>query len=265
MNKIRGAKGSDVLLSVLHKDASQSSDIKVTRDTIQVTSVEFSLKPDVCSDGENLPICKSVIYLRLSQFGDKTADEWAKAVDSISQKLAGDNNGQIKGLVLDLRNNPGGYLTGAVFIASEFLKEGTVFIQEYADGRRQDFKVNRQGRILDIPMVVLINKGSASASEIVVGALLDHQQAVIIGETTFGKGTVQDVETFEDGSTLKLTVARWLTPNKQHIDTIGITPDVVVERTADDFSHDRDPQLDAALLYVTDRAAFDKQLRPITE
>ncbi|OGG20369.1 hypothetical protein A3D03_05995 [Candidatus Gottesmanbacteria bacterium RIFCSPHIGHO2_02_FULL_40_13] len=245
VNKIRGAKGSDVLLSVLHKDASQSSDIKVTRDTIQVTSVEFSLKPDVCSDGENLPICKSVIYLRLSQFGDKTADEWAKAVDSISQKLAGDNNGQIKGLVLDLRNNPGGYLTGAVFIASEFLKEGTVFIQEYADGRRQDFKVNRQGRILDIPMVVLINKGSASASEIVAGALQDRSRAKLIGETSFGKGSIQETQDLTNGAGVHITVAKWLVPSGKWINGEGISPDVKIEN--DDAKPDEDLQLQKAV------------------
>lgn len=245
VNKIRGAKGSDVLLSVLHKDASKSSDIKVTRDTILVTSVDFNIKPESCSDGENLPTCKSVIYLRLSQFGDKTSDEWNKAVDNISQKFAEDKNGQIKGVVLDLRNNPGGYLTGAVFIASEFLKDGTVFIQEYADGRRQEFTVNRQGKLLNIPMVVLINKGSASASEIVAGALQDRSRAKLIGETSFGKGSIQEAQDLTGGAGVHITVAKWLVPSGKWINGEGINPDVKVEN--DDSKPEDDLQLQKAV------------------
>ncbi len=245
VNKIRGSKGSDVLLSVLHKDASKSSDIKVTRDTIQVSSVDFQIKPDECSDGENLPKCKSVIYLRLSQFGDKTADEWTKAVDNISKKLAGDKNRQIKGLVLDVRNNPGGYLTGAVFIASEFLNEGTVFVQEYADGRRQNFSVNRQGKLMNIPMVVLINKGSASASEIVAGALQDRSRAKLIGETSFGKGSIQEAQDLSGGAGVHITVAKWLVPSGKWINGEGISPDMKIEN--DESKPDEDLQLQKAV------------------
>ncbi len=245
VNKIRGAKGSDVLLSVLHKDASKTADIKVTRDTIKVLSVEFNIKPDECGNEDNPPKCKSVAYLRLSQFGDKTADEWIKAVDEITQKLEGDKNHEIKGLVLDLRNNPGGYLTGAVFIASEFLKDGTVFIQEFSDGRQQSFSVNRQGRLLDIPMVVLINKGSASASEIVAGALQDRLRAKLIGETSFGKGSIQEAQDLSGGAGVHITVAKWLVPSGKWINGEGITPDVKIEN--DDAKPDVDLQLQKAV------------------
>ncbi|MBI3954808.1 S41 family peptidase [Candidatus Gottesmanbacteria bacterium] len=245
VNKIRGAKGSDVLLSILHRDASKTADIKVTRDTIKVLSVEFHIKPDECGNGDNPPKCKSVAYLRLSQFGDKTADEWNKAVDEIIQKLADDKNHEIKGLVLDFRNNPGGYLTGAVFIASEFLKDGAVFIQEFSDGRQQSFSVNRQGRLLDIPMVVLINKGSASASEIVAGALQDRLRAKLIGETSFGKGSIQEAQDLSGGAGVHITVAKWLVPSGKWINGEGITPDVKIEN--DDSKPEVDLQLQKAV------------------
>jgi carboxyl-terminal processing protease len=165
----------------------------------------------------------TVAYIQLSQFGDNTNAEWDKAVTDI---LAAGSS--IKGLVLDLRNNPGGYLEGAVYIASEFIKSGTVVSQVNSDGTKQDYPVDRQGRLLTIPMVVLINKGSASAAEIVSGALQDYKRATLVGEVSFGKGSVQTPEDLPDGSSVHITTGRWLLPNGASISKKGITPDIVI-------------------------------------
>jgi carboxyl-terminal processing protease len=148
------------------------------------------------------------------------------------------------GVVLDLRNNPGGYLTGSVFIASEFLEKGIVVQQEHADGTKETFSVDRQGQLLSQPLVVLINEGSASASEIVAGALQDYKRAKIVGTKSFGKGTIQEAEDLPGGAGLHITTARWLLPNGESIDKKGVVPNNEVK---DDPKTEKDEQLEKAI------------------
>lgn len=231
VSKIRGKKGTKVNLTIVHKNASSSADIAVTRDTIKVASVEWEVKND------------KVIYLKLGRFGDTTTDEWTKAVDEISTLLT--RKGEIKGLVLDLRNNPGGYLSGSVFIASEFLDGGVVVIQESATKAKQTYEVNRKGRLLSIPMIVLINKGSASASEIVAGALKDRGRGRLVGETSFGKGSIQEAQELSHEAGIHITVAKWLLPSGKWINGSGIEPDIKIEN--DENNPDSDLQLEKAI------------------
>lgn len=270
VSKIRGPKGTRVALTIMHKEASGSSEVSVVRDEIKVASVEWEIKnikysrlsgindavtpiksgtasgqianskyqivKEPCND------CERIVYLKLSRFGDQTADEWNKAIEEVKKAS---ERPAIKGLVFDLRNNPGGYLTGAVFIASEFLADGTVVIQEHSSGQRQTFTVNRKGRLLNMPMVVLINKGSASASEIVAGALQELNRAKVVGEKSFGKGSIQEAQELTDEAGLHITTAKWLLPKGDWINGEGITPDVKVEN--DEKKPEEDLQLIKAI------------------
>ncbi len=253
VSKIRGEKGSKVVLTVLHKAAEKTEDITVTRDSIKVASVEWEVKnikyqksnikyeisKDECSE------CEKIIYLKLSRFGDDTTNEWNKAVDAINETMKQWSNGTIKGLVFDLRNNPGGYLSGSVFIASEFLSDGIIVIQENTGGRETVYKVNRTGKLLTIPIVVLINKGSASASEIVAGALRDRNRATLVGETSFGKGSIQEAQELANGSGIHITTAKWLLPSRKWINGTGLEPDIKQEN--DDKQPGTDLQLEKAI------------------
>ncbi len=245
VNKIRGPRGTTVNLSILHDGDTKPIDIAIVRNTITVPSVESWMK----SAGEiieisglmNVPAKQDrVAYIRLSRFGDHSNEDWDKAVAEVAAAASG-----IKGLIVDLRNNPGGYLDGSVFIASEFLRDGVVVSQVNSDGTKQDYPVMRRGRLLDIPLVVLINKGSASAAEIVAGALRDYGRATIVGETSFGKGSVQTPEDLPDGSSVHITTGRWLLPKGDSISQKGVVPDVVVPMENIDAT--RDAQLARAI------------------
>ena len=182
-------------------------------------------------------------WVKLSRFGDKTREEWGEAVN----QLASLPESELKGVILDLRNNPGGYLEMATYIAGEFLPAGkNVVTQQYGDGSKLESAVDRNGRLLKVKLVVLVNQGSASAAEILAGALQDYKRAKVVGETSFGKGSVQQPEDFPDGSGVHITVAKWLRPSGEWIDKVGVTPDVVVEMPEgkDDTS---DPQLEKAM------------------
>lgn len=247
VNKIRGPKGTTVKLSILHATDSLPMDISIVRNTISVPSVEWWVKPvsqileiSGVAAAKNLPQNANVAYIRLSQFGDNTNADWEKAVGDV---LAAGS--KVKGLILDVRNNPGGYLDGAVWIASEFVKSGTVVSQVNSDGTRVDYSVNRRGKLLSIPMVVLINKGSASAAEIVSGALRDYKRATLIGETSFGKGSVQTPEDLPDGSSVHITTGRWLLPHGDSISKKGITPDIML--TMESANATADAQLEKAV------------------
>jgi carboxyl-terminal processing protease len=252
VSKIRGPKGTTVTLTLLHKDATASSEIKVIRDEIKVASVEWEVKSAKCKNQsanceiikEGCTDCKQIIYLKLSRFGDDTTNEWNKAVDEINAAMKQFNNGTMKGLIFDLRNNPGGYLSGSVFIASEFLKDGTVVIQESASGK-QTYAVNRKGKLTDVPMVVLVNKGSASASEIVAGALKERNRAKLVGETTFGKGSIQEAQDLAQGAGIHITTAKWLLPSGKWINGSGVEPDVKIENSQE--KPDEDLQLEKAI------------------
>ncbi|MGB9911029.1 MAG: S41 family peptidase [Microgenomates group bacterium] len=216
---IRGPKGTKIKLTLLRPSETEPYEVVIERDKILVPSVELEF---VKKEG------KEIAYLKLSRFGEKTEEEWQKAVDQIVN-----HQPRVEGLILDLRNNPGGYLTGSIFIASEFLKKGVIVQQESGKGVKETYSVNRKGRLTEIKMVVLVNEGSASASEIVAGALKDYQRAKIIGEKTFGKGTIQEAQDFPDGSGLHVTTARWLLPSGNSIEKNGITPDIIIEDDSD--------------------------------
>lgn len=255
VEKIRGPKGTDVLITVVHKDTQKSVDIKITRNVITVKSVVMDIrsakcekesctvleKTDTCDDNS----CVKYAYIRLSQFGDNTNSEWVGFVRGLSEQISKDKS--VKGIVFDLRNNPGGYLTDATFIASEFIKKGEVVVSQDNGIKTQERMIAaRDGLLLTPKLVVLINKGSASASEIVAGALRDHKRATLIGETSFGKGTIQQAEDLGDGAGLHVTIAKWLTPNGTWVNGNGLKPDVSVSLDAKDPS--RDTQLEKAIL-----------------
>lgn len=225
VTKIRGKKGTAVTLTLMREGREKPLELSIVRDTIIVKSVEFEVKETGVEC--NQAICPQVAHLKLIRFGDKTNDEWNEAVTQVRQKLAGKST--VSGVILDLRNNPGGYLQSSIYIAAEFLKRGVIVVQENSDGTRETYSVNRVGSLLDVPLVVLINKGSASAAEIVAGALKDHKRAKLVGETTFGKGSIQTPEDLPDGSGVHITTARWILPEGEWIDGKGIKPDFEVK------------------------------------
>jgi len=245
VEKIRGPKGTSVTLTVGQKDK-EPREVKIVRDVITVKSLEAGIKKVKDLNGVKLDSAigdQEVIYARLSQFGDNTNDEWLEAINKVS--IAMNSNKNVKGVIFDLRNNPGGYLTDAVFIASEFIGEGkTVVIQEQ-NGQRVIMKANRKGLLTEMPVVILVNKGSASASEIVAGALRDHERATIVGDTSFGKGTIQQAEDLGGGAGIHITIAKWLTPNGTWVHEKGIEPDVKV--SLDPKQPERDLQLEKAV------------------
>lgn len=212
---IRGKKGTEVVLTVLHEGETETKVIKLKRDTIVIKSVVLEWQ------GEG----KNVAWLKLSRFGDRTQSEWDEAVKEILK------HNQLKGIILDLRNNPGGYLNGSVALASEFLKPGQIVVkQESAKGETETFSVTKTGKLLIQPLVVLVNKGSASSSEILSGALRDNRRAKLIGEKTFGKGTIQEALDIGEGAGLHVTTAKWLLPSGQWVnETKGITPEIFIE------------------------------------
>ncbi|MDE2026484.1 MAG: S41 family peptidase [Patescibacteria group bacterium] len=248
VDKIRGPKGTSVSLGIVHKGSQTVTTVSIVRDTITVKSVAGWVKP--IKDIEGIDNAKfsdqssEIMYVRLSQFGDATNQDWVALVDKLSQQAQKDGN--VKGMVFDLRNNPGGYLTDATFIAGEFLPVGTsVVTEDDGNGNTDTLSVSRKGELLDMPLVVLINGGSASASEIVSGALRDHNRAKLVGDQSFGKGTVQQAVDLGEGAGLHVTVAKWLTPNGIWVHGKGLTPDVKVALDPNDASHDT--QLEAAI------------------
>ncbi len=250
VEKIRGPRGSSVKLSILHVDAEKPVDVSITRDTIVLNSVthwlkDFSCTADSCKEQKN-GSGNTVAYIRLSQFGDKTNDEWVKAINELYPQILAKKNFQ--GLVLDLRNNPGGYLQDAVFIGSEFVKSGTIVSQVDGNENKEDMNVSRNGVLTEVPVIVLINKGSASASEIVAGALRDHKRAKLLGETSFGKGTIQQAIEFENGaSSVHVSIAKWITPNGAWVHKKGLVPDIEVKFDEKKTVDGVDNQLQAAI------------------
>jgi len=225
---IRGPKGTQVELTLAREGASEPIKVNLTRDTILVKSVTVEFK--------DLPAGRQVAVLELNRFGDRTQEEWNEAVAKIKDEK----------VVLDLRNNPGGYLDGAVYMAGEFLPAGKIVVtQQYGDGTKESRRVDRNGRLIQTKLVVLINEGSASAAEILAGALQDYKRAVIVGVKSFGKGSVQQPEDFPDGAGLHVTIAKWLRPSGEWIDKAGIKPDIEIKM--DDKDESNDLQLKKAL------------------
>ncbi len=231
VSRIRGKPGTSVTLTVYHHDDPNPHKITVLREHITVPSVESAI----------INAAKGPIgHLTLRQFGDHSIDEVRTVLNEFKVK-------QVKGIVLDLRFNGGGYLDGAVELVSMFLREGTVVSVERRGQQTEVLKVTGETIFPDTPLVVLINEGTASASEITAGALQDHKRAMIVGTKSFGKGTVQDVLELPGGSTVHVTIAHWLTPQGKNLAKEGIDPDIVVERTAEQYKAKKDPQLDKAV------------------
>jgi len=225
---IRGQKGTKVVLTIWRKTESKPRDVELIRDTINVKTVSWELK------GNN------IAYIKLSHFSDNTLQDF----QNIARVVL---NANPKGLILDLRNNPGGYLDTAVDIAGYWLGNEKIVSSRDAKNYEKEYRASGRAEFKNIPAVVLINQGSASASEILAGALQDYKLATILGEKTFGKGSVQELESFSDGSALKLTIAHWYTPLGRSINEEGIMPDVEIKMTEEDYNLERDPQLYRAL------------------
>lgn len=243
--KIRGPRGSTVTLNILHPGQEKPLDIAISRDTIVLKSVEWKLVSSTAS--ANL---KPAIYLKLARFGDRTDPQWDQTVADINGYLA-TSSGRVSGLILDLRNNPGGYLMGAVYVGSEFLPSGVIVKQEDYKGETQTYSVDRTGKLLSVPLVVLVNQGTASAGEILAGAIQVKGRAKLVGVQTFGKGSVQTSEDLPQGAGLHITVAKWLLSNGVWINGTGLTPDIKVEN--DDKQPEVDLQLDKAIQVLNAR------------
>lgn len=230
---VRGPAGTSVHLEVRRAGQDGLLQFDIVRARIQLASVTSRLL-----DG-------NYAYVRISTFGDRTTEELRQAL----QKLLAQHP---KGLILDLRGNPGGNLYTALDVASQFIKEGPIMIEEWGDGRRKTFSADGRGLAIDIPLTVLVDQGSASASEIVAGAIQDRGRGRLVGETTFGKGTVQDWHALDEGRNggVRITIARWLTPNGRWVHETGLTPDIPAVRSPEDVQAGRDPQLEAALDYL---------------
>src|SRR5574339_712992 len=178
-----------------------------------------------------------IAYVDINTFGERTTRELRATLDDVLKQKP-------RGIIIDLRNNPGGYLSTAVEVSSEFIDRGVILYEEYGDGRRDEHKAEGNGRATDIPVVVLINEGSASASEILAGALQDYGRAKLVGVQSYGKGSVQNwVPLTNNQGAARVTIAKWLTPKDRAIDHVGLAPDVWVEMTVEDFEAERDPQL----------------------
>lgn len=231
---IRGEKGTVVELGIIREEGNELFTVSIIRDTISLESVQWELL-------EN-----DIAYLRIIHFDSKSTSEFDRAVREILIENP-------QGMILDLRDNPGGFLDAAVHITGAFLPDRgqVVVIEKFRNDQNKLYRSDKSGSITEIPVVVLVNGGSASASEIVAGALQDYDRATVIGEQTFGKGTVQDLEEYRDGSSLKLTIAEWFTPDERSIEDEGVEPDILVEYTEEDYLNDLDPQLDQAKEFFT--------------
>jgi carboxyl-terminal processing protease len=231
--KVLGEAGTTVVLTIQRKDVSEPMEFTIVRAKITVPSVT----------GEMLD--NGIAYIDINTFGDKTTDELRAKLD----ELLAENP---KGIILDLRFNPGGYLHTSIEVMSEFISEGVVVIEQYGDGSRDTFRALGNGKATDLPMVVLINEGSASASEIVAGALQDYGRAKLVGMQSFGKGSVQVFQPLSnDQGAARVTIAKWLTPKERTISHVGLIPDYEVPMTDEDYANDRDPQLDKAVDVLT--------------
>lgn len=239
ISKVRGPRGSEVVLTIQREGAAGSLQIAITRTRFEVPTIEAQMISDEAVG--------DIAYVRLSSFSANAAGQ---LTDALADLLAQNPNG----LIFDLRDNPGGFLDQSIAVADLFLADGVILYERNQVGLDQTFTAEPGGIAESIPLVVLINPGSASASEIVAGAIQDNGRAILIGETTFGKGSVQRSRQLSDGSELRVTFARWFTPNNQTIDDQGISPDILVE-TDEVFMYasEDDIQLQRALEYFSNQ------------
>jgi carboxyl-terminal processing protease len=230
IRRIMGPAGTSVRITIMREGEPEPFDVDIVRAKITVPSVTSEMLED------------RIAYVRILQFADNTRDELRDHLQDLLDQ-------EPTAMVVDLRNNGGGYLSTAVEVTSEFIDDGLILLEEYGDGRQREYRALGGGLATQIPLIVLVNAGSASASEIMAGALQDHQRALLVGTTTFGKGSVQNwvpLAKGEEGA-VRITIARWLTPNGRQINAIGLTPDYVVELTEEDFLAERDTQLEKAI------------------
>jgi carboxyl-terminal processing protease len=235
IRRILGPAGTDVILTIVREGEPEPFDVTVTREKIILVSVESEMLDD------------EIGYVQILTFGAETRQELRKNLNEILEQ-------EPAGLVVDLRNNGGGFLTTAVDVASEFIGKGIILYEDYgSDQELLEFEARRGGLATDIPMVLLVNEGSASASEIVAGAIQDNERGPLVGTVTFGKGSVQNwIPLSNEQGAVRVTVARWLTPNQRQISEVGLEPDYLVELTEEDFENELDPQLDKAVEVLLD-------------
>jgi carboxyl-terminal processing protease len=229
IRRVMGPEGTTVVLGIRREGVADPFDVDVVRGRITVPTVESEV------------LDQGVGYIRLASFGDDTVGDLRLALRQILAQ-------EPVGVILDLRGNGGGYLTAAVDVSSEFIGEGVILSERFGDGREETYNADGDGLALDVPLVVLIDGGSASASEIVAGAVQDHRRGWIVGVRSFGKGSVQNWHPLQDeAGAIRVTIARWFTPNGRSIQGDGLLPDVQVEFTEEDLAADHDPQLEQAI------------------
>jgi carboxyl-terminal processing protease len=229
LRRILGEAGTDVTLTIYRPSVDETFDVTITRQKITIPSVTGEILDD------------NIAYVQLMNFGDKTHQDLRKVLkDLLKEKPIG--------LILDLRNNGGGYLNTAIDVTSEFVNQSPIMYEDFGDGERITYKAKPNGMATEIPLVVLINEGSASASEITAGAIQDYKRGVLVGKTSYGKGSVQNWLTLQnDQGAIRVTIARWLTPNERQINELGLTPDFDVEITEEDLLAEKDTQLEKAI------------------
>lgn len=226
--KIRGPKGEKVTLSILREGKKKPLDIVIIRDSIQIKSVEWEMQEEIA-------------VVTISQFGNEVVSEFREAMTKIVLESP-------QGMILDLRNNGGGLLDASIRIMTEFMEEQPVVkTRGRKFGESGDLITGRDGAFLDLPLIVLTNEGTASASEIFAGAIQDHNRGLVLGTKTFGKGSVQNVIPLNSGASLKVTIAEWLTPKGRFIHKKGISPDEEIKRTDEDWENEKDPVIERAL------------------
>lgn len=231
---IRGPAGSTVVLMVAREGKPKPFEVSVVRAKIEIKVVE----------SKTLEVAPEIGYVRLTQFSNGAARKVARAIKTLLDS-------GVTAIIFDLRGNPGGLLSEAVEVSSLFVADGTIVVEKLKDGQEKRFNAANHPHVAtEIPLVLLVNGGSASASEIVAGAMQDLKRATLVGEQTFGKGSVQLPHNLSDGSELRVTIAEWLTPALRQINSQGITPDIAIEMTSEEVEQHLDPQLDAAVEYL---------------
>jgi carboxyl-terminal processing protease len=232
---IRGEKGTEVSLMIMREGWKEAKEFKVERGVIEIPSMEWELM----SSSENK---KDIAYLKIYHFSSQAKSDFRTASSEVLKSSA-------EKIILDLRNNPGGYLYVAKDIAGWFLNENKVVVIEDFNGKEEEKIYESEGpsTLMSYPVIILINGGTASGSEILAGALRDNKGVKLVGEKSFGKGCVQQIKKLSDGSTLKITVANWLTPNRTSISEKGLEPDIEIEMTEEDYLNNKDPQLEKAI------------------
>lgn len=237
VKRIRGEQGTPVTLTIRSSNG-ETRDVTIKRDTIVIPTVFTREVED--ADGNRVP---DLAYIELQQFTEETVNDLGDELERIVDD-------GYKGLILDLRRNPGGALDATVDVADMFLDEGTVLTQVDREGSRTEYRAKSGGEGVELRVAILVGPGSASGSEVLAGALRDHGRAKLVGEQTFGKGSVNHIRELSNGGALYVTIARWLTPNGEQIEGVGLAPDIPVTLSEDDIANNRDTQLFAAIDYL---------------